>query len=1159
MSDNARGIHVSPGIYSREIDINYAVKSLGITTLGLAGETLKGPAFQPMLIENWRDFQSMFGGTSTEKFKGSQYPKYELPYIAKSYLTESNQLQVCRVLGLSGYNAGPAWVITAKVQKKDDNFENIPIVVLRSRGYYEMYHKYGAETGSCDCPSETYDQLFFHVGEWAEETIKCTAPKEYNKKALKLGTYTKYDSYGNECIDYTPDKNTIGFGVSSTNYGQFKICGVKGAQQYNQDFTFTSGSTGYFEYPVSLNPNSKDYILKVLGTNPSDGDAPIYVEALYDVMLRQMIESGEITIINSELTFYQVFNVSDYDYLQAISSIIEKQEEALTRKDVGKRFLADKYAVDNNFHCHPYHYKTGNILKWEIVLEEPSYDEGENVEFPYICLKTGATDNNPTYKVYSKEKKYVQVDTGTSDPTKYYNFTPGGLVMENVQVGQIYTVSQYTDDNGKRHYYYKYNCKETYDVSTFTDKLGTIGYSNWVMASDKLGEPFKTLSGDTEVKPGMFNGVVLNNTDNRYYRLTTDKQDVDAVTCDMNNYKDSYRFASTPWIVSNVKGDYDTIELTKLFRFHTISDGDNSNKEIKISIQNIDTENGTFEVVVRDINDTDSSIVALERFTKCSMVPGDNNYIAYKIGSYDGLYESKSKYITVEVNDSLSAINSIPCGFLGYPLSRFDGLQISSDTNNEIVNPKIKYNLNYDPDVKNRKQYFGLSNIVGVDVDMFTYKGQAAYGDEPEYLSQGFHLDSRLDSSSYNETAYNPSILVDGVSGYKFDGVSINNRTLLLSESPIIGTEAEMSGSIFENTDLRKFTVYFYGGFDGWDIYRDYRTNTDDFKMSKYRGDYNEANGEGLSFNQIANADALNLNQQGITSDWYAYLAAVRQFANPEAVDINVFATPGIDIVNNKTLVEEVIEMIEEERADSIYVATMPDKPFGASDYVDEMYTPDDVVYELEDSEIDSNYTCTYYPWIKYEDTDNNQYIYLPPTKDVVRNMALTDNTTYPWFAPAGISRGDVDCARAHYITKLEDEDTLYEGRINPIKTFASDGVKVWGQKNLQIKESLLNRIAVRRLLLRMRKLIAISCIGLIFDPNDNTTKNKFLSTITPILDNIKSNRGISDYKIEVNDTVESRERRELPAKIYFKPYNALEYIVLDFIVTPESVSFDDI
>ena len=223
------------------------------------------------------------------------------------------------------------------------------------------------------------------------------------------------------------------------------------------------------------------------------------------------------------------------------------------------------------------------------------------------------------------------------------------------------------------------------------------------------------------------------------------------------------------------------------------------------------------------------------------------------------------------------------------------------------------------------------------------------------------------------------------------------------------------------------------------------------------------------------------------------------------------------------------------------------------------MYSADDMIYELEDTEIDSNYTCVYYPWIKYEDTDNNQYIYLPPTKDVVRNMAMTDNTAQPWYAVAGTSRGNVECTRAHYITKLADEDTLYEGRINPIKTFAQEGVKIWGQKNLQVKENQLNRIAVRRLLLRMRKLIAISCIGLIFEPNDATTKNKFLSVVTPIMDNIKANRGISDYRIEVNDTIESRERRELPVKIYFKPYNTLEYIDLDFILTPEGVNFSDI
>ena len=118
-NNNPRQTHVSPGIYTKETDLQYASKSLGITTLGLVGETVKGPAFQPFPIENWRQFTTYFGSTNTEKYRGSQYMKYELPYIAKSYLKQSNQLQVVRVLGLSGVNAGAAWVITAKAPESD--------------------------------------------------------------------------------------------------------------------------------------------------------------------------------------------------------------------------------------------------------------------------------------------------------------------------------------------------------------------------------------------------------------------------------------------------------------------------------------------------------------------------------------------------------------------------------------------------------------------------------------------------------------------------------------------------------------------------------------------------------------------------------------------------------------------------------------------------------------------------------------------------------------------------------------------------------------------------------------------------------------------------------------------------------------------------------
>ena len=105
-------VFVSPGVYTSERDLTFVAQSVGVTTLGVVGETLQGPAFEPIFITNFDEFQVYFGGTSPEKFVNTQIPKYELGYISKAYLQQSNQLFVTRVLGLSGYDAGPSWSIT---------------------------------------------------------------------------------------------------------------------------------------------------------------------------------------------------------------------------------------------------------------------------------------------------------------------------------------------------------------------------------------------------------------------------------------------------------------------------------------------------------------------------------------------------------------------------------------------------------------------------------------------------------------------------------------------------------------------------------------------------------------------------------------------------------------------------------------------------------------------------------------------------------------------------------------------------------------------------------------------------------------------------------------------------------------------------------------
>ena len=873
MISDARGGHVSPGVYTEEKDVVYSAKSLGITSLGLVGETLKGPAFQPIAIEDWSDFVDYFGGTSPEKYKGSKYPKYELPYIAKSYLSESRNLHVCRVLGLSGYDAGSAFVITFTYDGK-----TYPAVVLRSKG------KYGEVKDAENCNGSTSEGFAFEV------------------KDVDVVKY-EYDNYAGGCEG------------KISGSGSIEISGDANTEVSKKFGLKVTTESGEFTVNVSLNPADRDYIYKVFGTDPLYGAMPLFVEAVYDKAIDFLVGNDPV--------------------------------------------------------------------------------------------------NNPV--------------------------------------------------------------------------------KAWAWGKSKV---------------------------------------------EINDYKSCFRAAMTPWIVSEIKGiNKEEVLLKKLFRVYTISDGNASNYQVKISIQNIKPEENTFDLLVRDFYDTDANPVVLEKFSRCSMEEGTSNFVGLKVGTIDGLYENKSKYIAVEISESEGVAECVPCGFMGYPVPNYgtDGVLVA-------------YNTILRTDIKTRRQYFGLNSDL-LDEDLLTFKGVGNYSEATASFTKGFHMDSRIG-------LHTGVIRVDDVE-HTFECVEASQGSAY-ETVPMVSIESEMQNSIYEDVTTRKFTVYPYGGFDGWDIYREVRSNTNEFKASKYKiGEKNCPFVKATDGGDTNPMIDLNLPVNAITSDYYAYLAAYRQFANPQEIDINVFATPGIDFFNHSLLVDDVIDMIEDSEdgrgGDALYLFTSPQVKMNG-----EEMTADDVVRELEDSDIDSSYAATYFPWVKFYDSEYKMYLDLPVTKDVVRNLAATDNTSFPWFAPAGMTRGNVECVRAYKKTTLAEEDTLYDGRINPVKTFGADGVKIWGNKTVYSKDTPLNRINVRRLMIRVKKLVVSTSKSLIFEQYDATLEKQFRSIVEPILSDVQSNRGIADYRVITENTAETRDQHILPAKILIKPINALEYISISFTVYPESVSFDE-
>jgi phage tail sheath protein FI len=182
--------------------------------------------------------------------------------------------------------------------------------------------------------------------------------------------------------------------------------------------------------------------------------------------------------------------------------------------------------------------------------------------------------------------------------------------------------------------------------------------------------------------------------------------------------------------------------------------------------------------------------------------------------------------------------------------------------------------------------------------------------------------------------------------------------------------------------------------------------------------------------------------------------------------------------------------------------------------------------------------------------------------------LGSSERTSAVWFAPAGFNRGGLSNGAAGLPISgvserlsSKDRDTLYEARINPIASFPSEGIVVFGQKTLQERESALDRINVRRLVIYLKKQISILSTQVLFEQNVEATWNNFKGLIEPLLATVKTGLGITDYRLILDTsttTPDLVDRNILYAKIMVKPARAIEYIAIDFVVASSGASFDD-
>ena len=293
--------------------------------------------------------------------------------------------------------------------------------------------------------------------------------------------------------------------------------------------------------------------------------------------------------------------------------------------------------------------------------------------------------------------------------------------------------------------------------------------------------------------------------------------------------------------------------------------------------------------------------------------------------------------------------------------------------------------------------------------------------------------------------------------------------------------------------------------------------------------------------------DINNTDTQGLTSGNYTNM--VNLFSNKDDYSFNILLTPGL--LNSAATHTGVISSIitnTQLRGDNIYVVDMVGYDGTLSEVVTQAQTRD------------NSYAATYWPWLRIQDPETGKRVWVPASTMIGGVYAHTDKVAAPWFAPAGINRGGLGSVlRAKNKLSQLNRDELYANNINPIATFPRKGIVVFGQKTLQKGASALDRVNVRRLLIELKSFIGQTADTLVFEQNSITTRNKFLATVNPYLENIKQKQGLYAFKVIMDDSLNTPDvidRNQLVGQIYIQPTRTAEFINLDFILQPTGAEF---
>ena len=675
------------------------------------------------------------------------------------------------------------------------------------------------------------------------------------------------------------------------------------------------------------------------------------------------------------------------------------------------------------------------------------------------------------------------------------------------------------------------------------------------------------------------------------------------------SFESRYTTAFSPYVISQDFGGspYD------VFRVEALSDGAVSTDRFKISIENIKKTNsdtdkfGSFDIVVRAFSDTDELPVVLEAFRGVDLDPTSGRFVARIVGDQkayfnfdansgaqklvvEGDYPNNSRLIRIKQSTALKKSEipdeGLPMGFRGpYHLVTSGSTQLapvtgtlnyagvnpagSADIQGKMVNinravepplpfretvamgtgqtKRAKSSLYWGVQFSNKEDLSEPNKVSLFNSSMNTY---AKFFPRFEGSDQDFSVGDNAGAADSGGVIFDS----DRFNNNKFSLEKLQVRTgsdTLADPSYWLSASYTRKGTIvadetnktraFKVDDLKsaanrnfaKFTFFLQGGFDGTNIF-----NKDKMKLT----------------NAAAIREMDDATAQGATSGptVASFRKAIDIMGNTSDVSIKLLAIPGI---RETGITDYAIDAVES-RFDALYIMDIEER-----DTLNTVVTSSAQVVHVKNTTtdftnraLDTSFAAAYFPDVIQRDPGVGTNIQVPPSVAVLGAFALNDAIGHPWFAPAGFSRGALnDAQRAAVELKRSNLDDLYDVDVNPITDFPGTGLVVFGQKTLLAAASALDRVNVRRLLIEIRRNVRAVANTLLFEPNRQTTLDKFNALVNPILQGIQEKNGLARFKVIIDTTTTTQadvENNTIRGKIFVQPTRTIEFIALDFVVT---------